>query len=665
MAEYTTAGDVGAMMAEMEAELSVTAEAHQRYTETESYQAGLRAKYQRFLHYYAPSWNGDQWPEDLARRPGKIHMTANIIQPAVNIDARLQSILPRLSLKADGLDPNQRAKAEASEKLHLEWLELSDWEVWLGTLCRVKSLYGKGAIKVFWNREAKRPDAVVIENPANLRIGWGSSDYRVMDWALYEYTISPQEAMARFPGCVITVSGDGKHLKVSVSGDHSDPLTQRPPLGGDALVAQPAPYQPSDYEQKHVKVWDYWYKKPKKDGGFTVCNAMFVEGVLVAPRGGKPVNEHKYLPDIPYIVIPQETAPGDPEGLSSVEPLCDLQDELNRALSHHAQLVADEIDPAWVVTGENADSVPAGLVPKSGEVTAAGSGNDVKALDKGVNIFPVTELIGSFWQHYHKISGLSEILFGQVPGAQTSGRAVAIQVEAAANRLDPRRRLLYAGLKELLIFWTVMAENINPKIEAGVNEETGEKVRLGLKDIVGGMRRWKITAPEITPRDVFENTQNEINKVQGRLSSRETAMDQIGVDAPLEELARIRSELMDAQLNPESAQAYLSLMVMVQQLQGQMMQMQQQMQQLPQGAGPTNPQGLPPGGAQAQAATAMNTMQQQQYAAQPTAVGEDQNQPMTQAGSPPPAQGQGPMATTLIRGGEALNQLAFNNQVGG
>lgn len=668
MAEYVKSADVGAsseldeMLSVMEAEAKVTAEAHQRYTETDAYQSILKSRYRQYHFYYAPP-NGDQWPEDLAQRPNKIHTTLNIVKPAVNIDARLQALLPRITLMPDGIADEQRARAEAAEKLMLGWLDLSGWDVWLGTLTRVKALYGKGVLKVFWDKKAKRPDVRVVENPANLRVGWGSSDFSVMDWALYEYSISPQEAMVRFPGINISKKDGRLHLSLMGVGSPLDPLNQKTPLRARDNFSRPLPYQPSGYEEKQVAVWDYWYKKPDGKGGFVVCNAMFIGGILVTPAGQKsPIMEHAYLPDIPYIVIPQDTEPGNPEGMSTVGDLIDLQIELNRSMSHWMQLVADEIDPAWVLTGENADSVPPGIVPKGGEIVPAGSGNQISALQKSVNIFPVAELISSIWDHYHKITGLSSILFGEVPGAQTSGRAVAIQVEAAANRLEPKRRLLYAGLRELLVFWTIMTERVNPKVPVGVDEETGKPLMAGVADIVGGFRRWKIVAPEITPRDIFENTQNELNKVQGKLSSLETSMDQLGVDSPLEELKKIQAEQMNAQLNPASVQAYTALLLQMQQLQQMQAQLQQQLAQLPQGAGPLNPQGQPPGGVVAQGETAVNAVQQAQYAAQPTAVGEDQNQPMTQAGSPPPASGQGPQTTTLIRGGQALNQIAFNSR---
>jgi hypothetical protein len=645
------------LLSQIEEELTVAAEAHQRITETDSYQGIIRAHARQAHFMYQPP-GGDQWPEDAVQRPGKIHVSVNIIKPAVNIDARLQAIPPRVVLVPDGLSEERRVRAESAEKLHLSWLEASGWDVWLEDLCRTRALYRKGVLKVHWNKDDKRPDVVVLENPTNLRIGWGSSDFRVMDWALYEYEISPQEAMIRYDIKRIYPSDDKKHLLIDQGTDHLDPLNQATPLGQTRDTSRPVSYMPSDYEQKHVKVWDYWYKKPDGKGGFTVCNAALIEGQLVRPHGAKSkIAHHKYMPDIPYIVIENDHEPGSPEGMSYVEDLIDLQIEFNRALSHWMQLIADNIDPAWQLTGENADSIPPGMVPKANEVVAAGSKNRIEAIDKPINQFPVESLLAAIWNAYHKITGLSEILFGQLSGAQVSGRATAIQIEGAANRLDPRRKRLYAGLKELLVFWTMMAERVNPKIEVGTDEETGEVIRAGIGEMVKGFRRWKLIAPEITPRDVAENVSNEINKVQARLSSRRTAMDQIGTDSPEDEVRLVKQELMDAQLNPESAHAYLGLVSSMQQLQ---MQMEQQMQMAQQMQAANPQQGLQEGQA------GLNEMQQQQFAAQPTMVGEDQNQPMTQEGSPAPPGGQGPVGIsqqTLIRGGEVLDQLALRREL--
>ena len=630
---------------------AVQAQARLRWQSGESYQSRVVSKYRDLHHYYNPI-NQDHWPEDKALRPGKIHTTSNLCKAAVDVDARLQSIPPRCTIPVATLTPEERKRAEAAEALLLQWLDLSGFDTWAHTLCQTKSIYGKGVLKPYWDDTLKRGDVSVIENPANLRLGWGSNDYKRIDWAAYQYSLSFQEAMLRYPGVHIEPGHPTGPPNIVVSGgDHSDPLEQK-----DDEYWRPFYREYSDYERTQVKVWDYWYKK--SDG--TVCNATLINGVIVDGP-----HEREELADIPYIVIEQDHEPGSPEGISTIEPIMNLQDEFNRLLSHGLQHVADDVDPAWFLSGPSADTVPAGIVPKAGEVTGVGE-NQPGAWPKSVQTFPISEMLSELWNEFHRLTGLPEILFGQTPGADTSGRAIAIQVEAAANRLDPRRRRLYNGLKELLIFWTIMAEVKNPQIPVGKDEETGEEKRVGVGDLVRGFRTWKIIAPEITPRDNFEVTQNEINKVNAKLSSLRSSMNQIGVEAPEAELQIIQQELANLKINPASVQAQVSvftIMAQLEQMRMQNQQMAQQMAQMEQAS-----QGQPPGSVlnpeQGQAA-----LQAQQAQAQPMGF-EDQNQPMTQAGMPPPAgapgPGGGPAAlTALTRQGEALQQIAFNENFGG
>jgi hypothetical protein len=616
-------------------EATVVVEANERYTSSEAYQTGLIAKYRKYHFWYAPA-NDDHWPEDAARRPGKLHITTNIVKPVVDIEARLQAKTPRVVLVPSDLSEAERARAELAEKLMVEYLEASGWEGWLHTLCRGRAIYSKGVLKPFWNKEERRPDVTLIENPGNLRIGWGSSDFRVMDWALYEYSLSPQEVMRRWPDVMVMPSPGDEPLVImpKQSGSHDDPLAQNRTTPDPTLN-----YSPSDYEKKQVKVWDYWYKRGKD-----VYNCVLLQQRYHAV----PPTKHDYLPDIPYIPIENDHEPGSPEGMSTVAPLIDLQIEMNREMSHWAQIINDETDPAWWV---NKDSVPGGLVPKAGQMTPIGDDAQVGAFEKPVTTFPIEQLHGAFWNQIHRTSGIPEIAFGNPGGSQVSGRALAVQIEGAINRIDPKRTLLYGGLKELLIFWTYMLEKLDPKMSIGPD---GKKI--GIAKFVKGFRRWQFVAPEITPRDVAEHTTNTINKVNAGLLSQKHAMDEIGIDSPQDELKLISEERSNIGINPGFVQQQIAVWAAIQQLQIQ----QEQLAQMAgiQGSSETALQA-------GQDQTGANNVKAQQQRAQPT-VTEAENQPATgQGGVPPPV---GIDQTTLVRAnpqgeGTTLNQLALNRSL--
>ena len=642
---------------------AVQAQARVRYTSSDPYQSRVISKYRLLHHYYNPL-NQDHWPEDEALRPGKIHTTSNLCKIAVDVDSRLESLPPRMSIPVSTLAGDERRRAEAAEAILLQWMELSGIDVWLHNTCQIKGIYGKVALKPYWDTDLKRGDVSVIENPANLRLGYGSSDYSKIDWAIYTYSLSYQEATLRFPDVTIERTKDGyEPPRINLEGGtHADPLNQK-----DDAFWRPFYREQSDYERTQVQIWDYWYRT--SDG--VVTNATLINGTVT--EDPKP---HPELPDIPYIIIEMDHEPGSPEGISLIEPILNLQQEFNRLLSHGLQHIADDVDPAWFLAGEGADTVDAGIVPKAGEVTGVGNATP-GAWPKSVNTFPIQEMLGELWNEFHRLTGLPEILFGQTPGADTSGRAIAIQVEAAANRLDPRRRRLYRALKELLVFWTIMAERVNPMVEIGPEkDDAGEVVvgddgqprqrKAGVGDMVRGFRTWKIIPPEITPRDNFEVTRNEIDKINALISSRRTSMDQTGIEAPEAELKIIETEQSNIKISPASVQQQVSVRMIVAQLDQLRMQNDQMRQQIAAVAGP---QGEAPGSVLDPTAQGQQAAQQAlgaQQAAQPRNT-EDQNQPMTQEGSAPPpgapAPGGGPaqLQTLSRQNGDALNQIAISS----
>jgi hypothetical protein len=607
-------------------------EVRTRYAEVSSRHSMQVSRYQLWHHYYAPL-NGDQWPSDATQRPGMIHMTENVIRPVIDTGARVESVIPRMALLSDSATDEERKRAEGAEKLMRRFLELSGWDVWMFEAAKIKGIYGKTILHPTWVENDKRPDVTLLENPANLRIGYGSSDFSVLDWTIYEYAISPAEAMRRFKDVtVVPVRGENKPLEIFVSGsDHTDPLGQLPSAPG-GFHNQPRPaYQPTDYENKHVSLWDYWYKSPEG----VPTNCIFLNGILVQGP-----DEHSEYPDLPYIVIEHDHEPGSPEGMSGVEQLIDIQDELNRAYAHFAQLIADEVDPAFQLEGETADTVPSGLVPKAGEIIAAGAGNKITPIPKGANQFPIQALIDTLFKSLHFRTGLSEIMFSLPPGAQTAGRALAIQIESAANRIGPRRNRLYEGVLKLLIFWAYMLEKKNPKFTVG---ENGEEAGVG--DLVKGFRRWKFVAPEITPRDNIENTTNVINKLQAKLIDQEGAIDEVGGDSPLETINKIMAERTDPRKFPGDAQAFLAAMSLLVQT-FQLLQAQ----------------GIQVPGVQLPGNGGAGQQQVEAQAASPT-LGQEDNQggppqPLSQAGSPNPAlQNQTLIRSTPSGGAQALQQI--------
>lgn len=609
--------------------------AKMRYSSALPRAASRRSRYEVLHGYYAPI-DGDQWAEDRFQRPGKLHVTANIVRAFVDTEARLLSIPPRITNKPDARDLATQKRAEACEELFLRWLEASGWEVWMSDLNRGKGIYGLGYLKPYWNERENRPDVIQIEQPQNLMVGYATNDFNSFDWAIYAYKVSAIEAKIRFPGIEIHAQKGKEPLVFRAGTDHEDPLRQRGIMGGVlstvTSVVRRNPTQ-SDYEMSHIDVWDYWYRDEK--GG--IYNCTLLAGTIVDGP-----HYHPELPIIPYIPIEHDHEPGSPEGLSTAETLIDLQNGLNRAIAQFAQHVADDTEPAWQLVGENAESVPEGIVPKANEIIAAGSGNEIKPIEKTVNQFPIQQLIQEYRQTAHLVTGLPEILFGNLPNAQSSGRAMAVQIEAAANRLESKRKRLYEGIRALLMVWGFMVEKKELTVKISQAPEASDEAlaeapalepqEIKLADIIKGLNRWKIVAPEITPRDEIEHTQNTINKVNSKLMPLEWAMDEVGIENPQEAIAMIERERSNARLFPADAQAQAAVASTVQAI-----------QQAEAAQDAANAQAQANNGTAAQAGA--------QAAAQQAAPSqfEDQNQPqpMTQAGSAPPPGAPAPIGGEL------------------
>jgi len=590
--------------------------------------AARRARfYDRVHKFYAPP-AGDQWPEDRIKRLNKFHITANIVKAFVDIESRILGLMPKITNKPPVENKESRQKAETAEKLYTLFLEDNDFEVLLGDWSRTRSLYGRGALRVFWDNsiEPGRPAAALIEQPQNLIIGWGASDFSVMDWAMYEYKLSPLEAALQYPEIEIdfTKGRDAELVVTHRGGDHANPVDNMGPQGDVTNLNTRSTflrrYTESQYTQKHVTVWDYWYKN--KEG--VICNAQLVQGKLA-----QAVVEHPEFPVIPYIVSESDHEPGSPEGMSTAELLLDLQMVLNVVLSLWTQVVADDTEPAWQLTGPDADdSNLAGIVPKAGQVVAPGPGNRIEKIEKNINQYPAQSLVQEVWNTAHRITGISEIMFGNAAASVDSARVLATQIEAAQNRLDPKRKRLYASIRQLLLIWGYMIEKKNLTVSVAVAPEAetpaetpeaqAQEVKIG--DFLKGFNHWKIQGPEITPRDSVERTNDVLNKVNGNLMPRIVGMDEIGIESPEENMAILLKELSNPRLNPAAVQQFAAVLATLQAIEAQAAAQQ----------GAPSPEAAIQEGAGAEA--------QGQAAAQAAAPSglEDQNSPATGIGGAPP-----------------------------
>jgi hypothetical protein len=421
-----------------------------------------------------------------------------------------------------------------------------------------KSLYGYTAAKIHWDSDLLMPAINIIEQPENLYMGFGNSDYNRLDWALYCYGLSPQAVREDFGIDVVPVKQGDRWYGYTTGSTHDDPLGNvyqnnfdRNPLRRETV-----------YEQMQIEVYDYWYKEPGAAGKpAIVWNAIFVGNTLV-----KQTRHTEYKGTIPYIILQNGKVPGSPYGKPELYDVEQLLREKDERITNQAQMIQSVVGgQMWQLVGPEApNEVPSNALAKPNKVSAPGPGNELRALVPFIPQFQVEDYNKRIDREIAVVTGLNDLLLGLAPTSVLgSSKAIASLIANYESRIAPKRKLFYQWLKDV---W---------KLSAIIWEDKDKAIA----QIFDGQYRIDVVPPELTPRDTLELAQTAINLVQNRIWSAERAMDRVGVEDPEGELDIIRDEQTDATVNPAAVMTMANLLQVFQQLQQQGIQMQQPQQQ--------------------------------------------------------------------------------------
>jgi hypothetical protein len=409
----------------------------------------------------------------------------------------------------------------------------------------LKSLYGHTAAKIYWDPYLEIPRVSIVESPENLYLGYGSSDFRRIDWSLYVYGLSPQAAKEEFGIDVVPVHHGTSTFLYTTSSTHDDPLAS---VYRNNLEKNPQRNR-SQYELQQVEVYDYWYKKPTEPGKPPiVCNSIFVGNTMVKNE------EHpEYEGMIPYIPLINQRIPGSPYGKPELYDVEQLLREKDERMSAQAQMIHSTVGgQMWQLVGAEApDEVPPNAIPKPNRIATPGPGNEIRNITPFIPQFQVEDYNRRIDREIAVVTGLNDLLLGLAPTSVLgSSRAIASLVANYEARLAPKRKILYTWLKQV---WEMTGKLWSSKDR-------------DVEFIFGGEYRIDIVPPELTPRDTLELAQTAINLVQNRIWSSERAMDRVGVEDPEGEKDVIREEQTDATLNPASVLTMGNLIAIFRQL---------------------------------------------------------------------------------------------------
>lgn len=563
-----------------------------------------------------------------ATTPGRAHVSVNAPPIYVDIPASLQSVPPIENMVATVTDQQGRALAAMAERLYFAWKREENWELKGHKACVTKGLYGRTAAKVYWDEYKNRPCVSVIDQPRNLWLGWRTSDYQDLNWALYVYRMTAEGVMEEWGMEVLSdEEADGNVVPYVVPQDRAAQVTfsQRPREAGQVM---------------QVEVYDYWYRRPKarqrKRGRayqgvqMETCNAIFVGNVCV-----KNQPHPEYDGRIPYVVLFNTYVPGVPSGrpeLFDIEPLILEKDE---RLSQGAQMLGRTVDGQfWQLVGPEApDTVPNAVTPKPNKVVAPGAGNRIEAITPWMPEFQLEAYLSRLDREMQDVSGLNDLLRGLAPSAVlSSSKAITALVANYEARIRIKRELYYQWRADV---WDLAAQ-------------VWAKKNRVLEPVLGGVALLEQTPPNLTPRDDMETAAMTSNLVNSKLWSLARGMDRVNVDDPETEQNIIRAESTDASLFPERVQVMTQLIQVLQAIG------QTQAAMAAQGVGQPNPE--------------------QGLASMRAAMGGQQGSPMLngveeQPVAPPPevepgnVNAGGLRSQTMVQGGEASGRILQQTEI--
>ena len=366
----------------------------------------------RYDNLYYPDvvtrFGADHWPEDPNRSiPGRAHVSVNVYPVYVDIPAALQATTPVENIApADPRQEQNRELAASVERVFFAWKEETDFEIKNHKAAVTKGLYGRTAAKVWWDTDSDMPQFSVVDQPRNLWLGFGSTDYTKLEWAVYAMRMHPDAIVEKY-GLDVSRTDEGVPYARPQVGAHVSHTTQpgaRDWLAGDAAYM--------------IEVIDYWYRKPAgpmvpgEPTKMVTCNAIIVGNYMTKN------DEHpEYGGMLPYVPLFNTYIPGVPDGRSEFFDIEQLIREKDERLSAGAQMVSKTVGGQfWQLTGPEApDKVPVGVEPKADKVVAPGAGNRIEKIEPWMPEFAWDQYLDRIDRELSDVSGLNDLLRGLAP----------------------------------------------------------------------------------------------------------------------------------------------------------------------------------------------------------------------------------------------------------
>lgn len=455
-------------------------------------------------------YRGDQWDHNEA--PGASQSTDNYCSVIVDnfasllFDAPVEINCP----SADETDDLLEMKAEMKEKLLSKVYDENDADDIVFQDCsKVGSLYGDAFIKgpmLDKNGSEDKKDWSIrfynVDNPANIRLIFADGNFTELYGFIDTTEISPLVAEKKYG------------VKMRSKGSSITDIIKNKLAGATSYKRAQPNIMSQTTGQKMLLRSEYWTKE---------VMGLFIEDELV----------DWWWHDwgfIPLQYIKNNYSPNHPYGKSDLEDAIDPQILHTRVRNDLANAV--KFLSTINLKGKNLDGMEVlvhGLskifnMPDEGELDPIQRSGDPYATGSFVNDTRTSIL---------DVSGISEALMSTVSNVNPSGRAMSMALQSVIRKLNPRIKRYQKALKDL-------NKNILKLMEIYWPET---------KEIIVGDYSNEVSIISTLLRNIID----ELNKFQSGVQSLTTTQKNLGIPQPKIEQKRMKKDLMDPILGPQTA----------------------------------------------------------------------------------------------------------------
>lgn len=455
-------------------------------------------------------YRGDQW--DHNEPPGASQRTDNYCALIVDnfssllFDAPVEINCP----SQDETDELLEMLAEFKEKMLKKVYDDNNADdIVFPELSKIGSLYGDTFLKgplLEKNGSSNKKDWEIVffnvENPANIRPIFEDENYRKLFGFIDTTSISPMKATRIY-------KKKFQERGISIA----DLIKKQKTRGRMGMRFQPSVASQQTYQTQIFKT-EYWTDE---------VMAIFLEDELI----------DWYWHDwgfVPLEYIKNIYIPNHPYGRSDIEDVIDPQlfhNRVNNDLANALKFLS-----TVNLKGKNLDGMEV-LVHGLSKIFNMPEDGELDAIPRSGDPYAVGNFVENRRRAILDVAGTSEALMSTVQNANPSGRAMSMALQSVIRKLNPKIKRYQQAMRSL-------NKNIFKLMEQYFPET---------KQIIMGDYNSEVSIISTILRNIVD----EISKLQSGVQSLTTTQTNLGIPQPKIEQKRMRRDLMDPVLGPQTA----------------------------------------------------------------------------------------------------------------